>query len=80
MEHTEHHHEPNDWKKYTIVLFITLAIFISGLWFSNHLNNKKIEQLKSIESTISLDLLSSEVQFSLLEEQSCKDISSTVLS
>lgn len=80
MENIEHHHEPNDWKKYTIVLFITLTIFISGLWFSNHLNSKKIAQLKSIESTISLDLLSSEVQYSLLEEQSCKDISNSVLS
>lgn len=78
--HIEHSHEPNDWKKYTIVLFITTAIFVSGLWFSNYLNNKKIEQLKSIESTISLDLLSSEVQYSLLEEQSCKDISTSVLS
>lgn len=80
MDHTEHYHEPNDWKKYTIVLFITITIFVSALWFSNYLNNKKIEQLKSIESTISLDLLSSEVQFSLLEEQSCKDISTSVLS
>ena len=80
MDHIEHTHEPNDWKKYTIVLFITTTIFITGLWFSNYLNNKKIEQLKSIESTISLDLLSSEVQFSLLEEQSCKDISTSVLS
>ena len=73
-------HEPNDWKKYIIVLFITLTIFVTGLWFSNHLNNKKIDQLKSIESTISLDLLSSETQFSLLEELSCKDVSTTVLS
>lgn len=80
MDHIEHTHEPNDWKKYTIVLFITTTIFITGLWFSNYLNNKKIEQLKSIEGTISLDLLSSEVQFSLLEEQSCKDISTSVLS
>ena len=75
-----HQHEPNDWKKYIIVLFITSTVFISGLWFSNYLNNKKIDQLKSIESTISLDLMSSEIQFSLLEELSCKDISTTVLS
>lgn len=75
-----HQHEPNDWKKYVIVLFITSAIFISGLWVSNYFNNKKIDQLKSIESSISLDLLSSETQFDLLQEVSCKDISSTVLS
>lgn len=75
-----HTHEPNDWKKYVIVLFITSSIFISGLWISNYFSNKKIDQLKSIESTISLDLLSSETQFSLLGELSCKDVSTTVLS
>lgn len=75
-----HQHEPNDWKKYIIVFFITLTIFISGLWVSNYLSNKKIDQLKSIESTISLDLMSSETQFDLLQEISCKDISNTVLS
>lgn len=75
-----HQHEPNDWKKYIIVFFITVTVFVGGLWFSNYLNNKKIAQLKSIESTISLDLLSSETQFSLLEELSCKDVSTTVLS
>lgn len=73
-------HEPNDWKKYIIVLFITSTIFVSGLWISNYFSNKKIDQLKSIESTISLDLLSSETQFSLLGELSCKDVSTTVLS
>jgi len=75
-----HKHEPNDWKKYVIVLFITSTIFIFGLWLSNYFNNKKVDQLKSIENTISLDLMSSETQFDLLEELSCKDISTTVLS
>jgi len=74
-----HQHEPNDWKKYIIVFFITSSVFIGGLWFSNYLNDKKIAQLKSIESTISLDLLSSETQFALLEELSCKDISTTTV-
>lgn len=75
-----HYHEPNDWKKYIIVLFITSTIFISGLWLSNYLSNKKINQMKNIESNISLDLMSSEAQFDLLQEISCKDISNTVLS
>ncbi len=75
-----HQHEPNDWKKYVIVLFITSTIFISGLWISNYLSNKKIDQLKSIEDKISVDLMSSETQFSLLQELSCKDVSTTVLS
>lgn len=76
----EHEHEPNDWKKYVIVLFITSTIFISGLWLSNYFSNKKIDQLKNIESKISLDLMSSETQFSLLQEQSCKDVSGSILS
>lgn len=80
MHKQKHEHEPNDWKKYIIVLFITSSIFISGLWLSNYFSNKKIDQLKSIESSISLDLMSSETQFSLLEELSCKDVSTTVLS
>src|ERR1035437_3429102 len=75
-----HQHEPNDWKKYVTVLFITSTIFIAGIWLSNYLSNKKIDQLKSIESTISMDLMPSETQFSLLEEQSCTDLSATVLS
>lgn len=75
-----HQHEPNDWKKYVIVLFITSTIFIGGLWASNYFNNKKIDQLKSIEDKISVDLMSSETQFSLMQELSCKDVSTTVLS
>lgn len=75
-----HQHEPNDWKKYIIVLFITTTIFVSGLWISNYLSSKKIDQLKSIEDKISVDLMSSETQFSLLQELSCKDVSTTVLS
>ena len=75
-----HEHEPNDWKKYVIVLFITSTIFVGGLWISNYFNNKKIDQLKSIEDKISVDLMSSETQFSLMQELSCKDVSTTVLS
>lgn len=75
-----HQHEPNDWKKYVIVLFITITLFATGIWFSSYFNNKKMIELKSIEDKISLDLMSSETQFSLLQELSCKDISNTVLS
>jgi len=80
QQNIKHEHEPNDWKRYVIVFFITLTIFILGLWVSNSLNNKKIDQLKNIESKISLDLMSSETQFSLLQEQSCKDVSNSILS
>jgi len=72
--------EQIDWKKYVIVFFITITVFGSGLWLSNYFNNKKIDQLHNAEDKISIDLLSSETQFDLLQELSCKDISTTALS
>jgi len=72
--------QKNDWKRYLIVFFITATLFGSGLWLSNFFNNKKLNQLQGIQEKISLDLMSSETQFDLLQELSCKDISTTVLS
>jgi hypothetical protein len=73
-------HEPIDWKKYIIVFFITAALFASTFALSNYFNNKKIDELHTVEDKVSLDLMSSETEFSLLQELSCKDISNTVLS
>ena len=47
---------------------------------SNYFGNKKIDQLKSIRDQIAIDILSSETQFSLLSELSCKNVSGSVLS
>ena len=70
----------NDWKKYIIVFFITATLFASAFYVTNYLYNNKINQLKSIQDNISIDILSSETQFSLLSELSCKNISDSVLS
>jgi len=69
-----------DWKKYLIVFLITLGLFASASFLSNYFGDKKINQLKSIQDQISIDILSSETQFSLLSELSCKNISDSVLS
>ncbi|MDP1760533.1 MAG: hypothetical protein Q8L01_03790 [Candidatus Woesebacteria bacterium] len=69
-----------DWKKYLIVLLITAGIFFTAVFLSNYFNNKKLNQLKSIQDKISIDILSSETQFSLLSELSCKNVSNSVLS
>ena len=76
----EHEPEPNNWKRYILVFFVTCFVFLSAIWASNYFTNKKIDQLKGVEDKISIDLMSSETQFSLLQEMSCKDISSTILS
>jgi len=70
-----------DWKKYLIVFLFTVALFMTASYVSNYFGNKKIDQLKTIQDKISIDILSSETQFSLLSELSCKNISdSSVLS
>lgn len=69
-----------EWKKYIVVFFITLGIFLTAFWFSDYFANRKINQLKDIQNTISIDILSSETQFSLLSELSCKDVDNSTLS
>ena len=69
-----------DWKRYVIVFFITLGLFLTALYVSNYFSNKKLDQLQGIQDKISIDILSSETQYSLLSELSCKNISDSVLS
>lgn len=64
-----------DWKKYLIVFLITLALFLTASYVSNYFANRKVDQLKNIQNKISIDILSSEAQFSLLSQLSCKNIS-----
>jgi hypothetical protein len=71
---------PIDWKKYLIVLLITAGLFLTAIYLSNYFGNQKIKQLQTIQNQISIDVLSSETQFSLLSEMSCKNISDSVLS
>ncbi|HEV7702020.1 MAG TPA: hypothetical protein VGO63_01075 [Candidatus Paceibacterota bacterium] len=69
-----------DWKKYLIVFLITIALFLTASYISNYLGNKKIDQIKTIQDKLAIDILSSETQFSLLSELSCKNISDSVFS
>lgn len=68
-----------DWKKYAYTFLITAVIFGTAILASNYFNQKKINEIKNIESQIAVDILSSETQFSLLSELSCKDIGSSSL-
>jgi glutaredoxin len=69
-----------DWKKYLIVFLITASLFLTAGYLSNYFTNKKVGELKSIQDKISIDILSSETQFSLLQELSCKDVNKSALS
>lgn len=61
-------------KKYLMVFIITAAIFGTALFVSQRLSDKRIEEVRAIESKIAIDILSSETQFNLLAESSCQDV------
>lgn len=67
-------------RKYVLVFILTCFIFFTAFSISNFLNNKKLNQLKSIEDKISIDILSLETQFALFEEIKCSQIGSNALS
>ncbi len=69
-----------DWRKYLIVFLFTAGLFVMASYLSNYFTNKKINELKSIQDKIAIDILSSETQFSLLSELSCKNIQDSALS
>lgn len=67
--------EKTSWTKYIIVLFITILIFATVFMLSDVLTSKKLNELKSIQDTIAIDLLSSETQYALLGELDCSQVS-----
>lgn len=69
-----------DWKKYIITFIITAFIFVTAFSFSNNLSNKRMQDIKRIQDNIATDILSSETQFSLLSELSCKEVGNSTLS
>lgn len=69
-----------DWSKYFYVFLITLAIFATAFYTSYKLNNKKLDDIQTMQNRVSIDVLSSETQFSLLAESSCESIGDASLS
>ncbi len=72
--------QPISWKKYLFSFIITAIIFATAIFLSNYFANKKLEEIRNIQDKIAVDILSSETQFSLLEESSCKDLGVGTLS
>ena len=69
-----------DSKKYVVAFLITALIFGTAVFASSVLNNKKVQDVRDIENRVALDILSSETQFALLAETSCRDIGPGFLS
>lgn len=69
-----------DWRKYVLVFIITGMLFATASYLSSYFGNKKVKELRDIQNTIALDILSSETQYALLSELSCKNVNYSVLS
>ena len=69
-----------DSRKYVVAFAITAVIFSTAIFVSNIFSQKKLEDVRTIENRVALDILSSETQFALLEETSCRDIGPGFLS
>lgn len=68
-------------KKYILVFVITALIFFTAFAISSAINDKKVADIKASEDKISIDILSLETQFELLQNSpSCNKIDSPLLS
>jgi len=70
----------NDIIKYILAFVITGTIFITAFLLSDRLSANRMENIRSVEDRISIDILSSETQFALLRDSSCKQFSDSILS
>lgn len=67
-------------RKYIFVFLLTCFIFLTAFYISNYINNKKAKNIKFTEDKISVDILSLETQFELLQDASCKVLGGSTLS
>ena len=70
-----------DWKKYILTFAITAAIFGTAFYFASRFNAQRLQDIRTTQEQISNDILSSEVEYELLGQLNCQDITqNTVLS
>jgi hypothetical protein len=67
--------------RYFGAFIISALIFGGAIFISDIINASRIENVRTIQENIAIDILSLETQFELLQELSCKDIKeNTILS
>ncbi len=61
-------------RKYLLTFFITLAIFLTAIGISSWINNARVQNVRNIQDALSINLLSSDMQFNLLRDANCDDL------
>lgn len=72
--------KPINTYKYISAFIITSILFITIFYINSNLDQKRLENVKTIQDQISLDILSSETQFDLLKDTSCRNVNGSILS
>jgi thiol-disulfide isomerase/thioredoxin len=70
----------NSYRKYIWAFLITLTIFLGVTVLSNYFDVQRLNEVRSIDQSISLDILSSEIQFDLLKQTPCEYLGESSLS
>ncbi len=63
-----------NWRKYLVSLIFTVAIVVTALLISSWVNSQRVNELRNIQDSISINLLSSDMQFNLLRDAACEDL------
>lgn len=62
------------WERYILAFIITATIFVTAFFVTSRLNSARIADIRATQEQISIDLLSSELQFELLGSLDCEAI------
>src|SRR3989344_6644915 len=63
-----------NWQKYVLAFAISVAIFAMAFYIAARANESRIDDIRRVGESISINLLSSETQFELLRNLSCDTI------
>lgn len=72
-----HSQKTFDWKTAFMALLVTVGIFVTVVVLTRFITNQKITNIRDAQDSIALDIMSSETEFSLLSELSCKNLGSS---
>ena len=62
------------WQRYILALIITIAIFGTAFYIASRIDDQRVADIRAAEDSVSVDILSSETQYELLNNLDCKTI------
>ena len=69
-----------DYRRYYLALFFSILIFSLAFILSNYFSNLRVDNVRTIQENISLDILSNSAQFDLLTQVPCDKLDPNILS